>query len=94
MSLYLLHDVLIYWTQFAANGKLTAPDPPTKFNWTEEIGEKWEEFEEDKQFPYWGIPVVLVASLLLSWVLTVFVEEPARNWLKVKKPKNIAASDP
>ena len=32
--------------------------------------------------PMWAIPIHLIISLILGVILTKFVEEPVRNWLK------------
>ena len=36
----------------------------------------------DIEFPPWAIPIHIVLSLFIGIILTIHLEEPARNWMK------------
>ena len=67
MSLYLIHEPLIYWIKFFIHGYQdwrTGMEKPVT------------------DFPVWAIPVHLIVSIIFGSLLTIFIEEPARKYLK------------
>ena len=86
MSLYLIHAPLTFWIRYLLYG---AP------NW--KMGRK---IRNEWQFPAWIVPIHIIISVLLGFLLTFLIEEPARVWLKKckenyqkKKNNEIQASD-
>ena len=45
--------------------------------------------------PVWGIPIHLLVSLIFGTLLTLFLEEPARNYFKkyLEKRKNVQRTE-
>ena len=43
------------------------------------------QFNRNDLLSPWGIPVLLIISPVLAWLLTRFVEDPARKWLRAKR---------
>ena len=78
MSLYLIHEPLIYWIKMIVHGPA-----------------EWIDGKDPKlTMPIWAIPIHLMISLVFGTLLTIFLEEPARSFLKnslakQKKAKNI-----
>ena len=80
MSMYLVHALLTFWIRYFLYG---TPD--------------WRNGHKiDWNFPAWAIPVHITLSVLLGFILTFLVEEPARVWLNQwrKKTTEIKNSDP
>ena len=81
MSLYLIHEPLIYWIKLIIHGPA-----------------EWIDGKNPGLImPSWVIPIHVLISLVFGTVLTIFLEEPARNFLKKylakrKEAENIQAS--
>jgi len=69
---------LNYTTEFVNLNKTTELINLNETNPTCEL------YEQKEIFPLWGIPLIIVLCPLLAWLITVIIEEPARNWLRVK----------
>ena len=65
MSLYLIHDPLIYWL------KMIIFEP---VEWEHDWNSTYE-------MPIWAIPIHVLISLIFGILLTLFLEEPARKYL-------------
>ena len=66
MSLYLIHEPLINWLKLIIHGPI-----------------EWEDGKNPGlKMPVWAIPIHLVISIIFGALLTLFIEEPARNILK------------
>ena len=66
MSLYLIHVPLIFWIKLIIHGPA-----------------KWVEGKNPElTMPNWAIPIHLLVSLAFGTLLTLFVEDPARKFLK------------
>ena len=65
MSLYLIHDPLIYWLKMIIFG-------PVKW----EHG-----WNSTYKIPIWAIPIHVLISLIFAILLTLFLEEPARKYI-------------
>ena len=80
MSLYLIHEPLIYWIKLIIHGPA-----------------EWIDGKNPGLImPSWAIPIHAFISLVFGTVLTIFLEEPARNFLKKylakrKEAENIQA---
>ena len=66
MSLYLIQELMIYWLKFIIYGSV---------EWV--FGKN-----PGLKMPVWAIPIQLGISLILGVLLTLFIEEPARKFLK------------
>ncbi len=91
MSLYLIHEPIIYYIACCINGPLTFP--------AEDADDAVKEaFGELKKIPPWTLPIHWIISLAAGTILTIFVEEPAKRFLrrldgkKSQKAKNNAVS--
>ena len=66
MSLYLIHELMIYWLKFIIYGAV-----------------EWKDGENPGlKMPAWAIPIHLVISLIIGVLLTLFIEDPARKFLR------------
>ena len=66
MSLYLIHEPLIYWIKLIVHGPA-----------------KWIDGKNPGlTMPIWAIPIHVLISLVFGTLLTIFLEEPARKFLK------------
>jgi len=66
MSLYLIHELMIYWLKFIIYGVV-----------------EWKDGENPGlKMPAWAIPIHLVISLIFGVLLTLFIEEPSRKFLR------------
>lgn len=85
MCVYLIHWVLLYYLCWLLEGK--------PLNWPEtydcEDGPEHDEcvddivhFQNARKIPMWGIPVVMVSSLIAAELLYLVVEAPARRLLR------------
>lgn len=73
MSLYLVHEPVIFYIDLCVYGPFLGPIPP----------EPW------RRMPTWAIPIHIAVSLVLGTALTLLLEEPARKGLrKLKRPEN------
>ena len=39
--------------------------------------------------PIWTVPIHIILSLIFASILTIYVEEPARKWLKTVRDRRI-----
>ena len=80
MSLYLIHEPLIYWIKLIVHGPA-----------------EWIDGKNPGLImPIWAIPIHVLISLVFGTLLTIFLEEPARKFLKKylakrKEAENIQA---
>ncbi len=82
MSLYLVHGLLIMYLACCINGPLTFPgENATK--------EEKEEFDEMRKLPGWGIPIHWIVSVLFAYLLTRFLEEPGKNYLRKRWSRKV-----
>ena len=66
MSLYLIHEPLIYWIKLIIHGPA-----------------EWIDGKNPGLImPSWAIPIHALISLVFGTVMTIFLEEPARKFLK------------
>ena len=73
MALYLVHENMVFWVNLCYYG-------PIGHN---EAKPEW------MKLPVWGIPLVIVLSLVFATILTIYLEEPARKRLKpLYRPEN------
>ena len=70
MSLYLVHGSIISYISFWYYGPLS---------WE---GKKV--LDSSNSLPIWTIPISVILSLLVATFVTIYIEEPARNYLKKK----------
>ena len=74
MALYLVHENMVFWVNLCYYG-------PIGHN---EAKPEW------MKLPVWGIPLVIVLSLVFATILTIYLEEPARKRLKpLYRPENL-----
>ena len=66
MSLYLIHEPLIYWLKLIIHGPVEWVDGKNP----------------EVKLPVWAIPIHLVISLIFGVLLTLFLEDPMRKILK------------
>ena len=66
MSLYLIHEPLIYWIKLIVHGPAEWIDGKNP----------------GLTMPIWAIPIHVLISLVFGTLLTIFLEEPARKFLK------------
>ena len=66
MSLYLIHEPLIYWIKLIVHGPAEWIDGKSP----------------GLTMPIWAIPIHVLISLAFGTLLTIFLEEPARKFLK------------
>ena len=66
MSLYLIHEPLIYWIKLIVHGTAEWIDGKNP----------------GLTMPVWAIPIHVLISLVFGTLLTIFLEEPARKFLK------------
>ena len=67
MSLYLVHEPIIFYIRFFFYGV---------WNWEDHQG------SGSPNAPTWTIPIHIIISLLFATLITFYVEEPARKILK------------
>ena len=65
MALYLSHELVIYWINWAIYGMYN-----------------WHSMHRIIRLPMWAVPIHIVISLILAVLLTRFLEDPMRRWLK------------
>ena len=72
MSLYLVHEPIIYYINLVDYG---GP-----------IVDQWKDGKQPDGYSMvpWAIPIHIIISILAGTVLTLFIEEPARKYLKKK----------
>ena len=66
MSLYLIHEPLIYWIKLIVHGPAEWIDGKNP----------------GLTMPIWAVPIHVLISLVFGTLLTIFLEEPARKFLK------------
>ena len=66
MSLYLIHEPLIYWIKLIVHGPAQWIDGKNP----------------GLTMPSWAIPIHVLISLFFGTLLAIFLEEPARKFLK------------
>ncbi len=75
MALYLVHGPLIGYINCCINGPLTHPSEGAKYEEVAEFGRK-------RGLRIWAVPIHIIVSILLGYLLTAFVEEPAKNYFR------------
>ena len=76
MSLYLCHEVIIFWLKWIIYGM---------FIWPYEVSTNLGDSAQASfhaLLPWWSMPIHIGLSILLGIALTILLEEPARRWLK------------
>ena len=75
MSLYLIHEPLIFYLETAINGI-----------YEREHDDNFEELF--RRLPFWSIPIHIIASLIMATAITLLFEEPMRKKLKEWRENN------
>ena len=82
-SLYLIHEVLIFYICWINYGYRQRPDCDAESS--DECAEKWNVYNDHGLMPLWCIPILWVVSFIVAILLNRFFEEPMRKWLRPKK---------
>ncbi len=84
MSLYLIHEPLLYYIACCLNGLLEYPDKDASIEAIKAYGQL-------KKIPPWTLPIFWILSIKAGALLTIFVEEPTKKLLRKfnKKPRSV-----
>jgi peptidoglycan/LPS O-acetylase OafA/YrhL len=93
LCIYLIHlPVMRYLLWIIHGARITWPDEmdcEEKYDEDDALLDKCEhdlnQFNSTRALPLWGMPIVWVVSLLLSWIVHHAIEEPARKCLRITK---------
>jgi peptidoglycan/LPS O-acetylase OafA/YrhL len=91
MSIYLVHYPLIFYLCWAMNGKILSW--PNEMNCEgvyskgsdayNKCDQERRDFTDARLMPVWGIPIIVVASMVLAHVVYHLIEVPGRKFLRM-----------
>ena len=73
MSLYLIHEALLRWMIFASRGYVSWSNLSPA------------DFALKRTIPLWILPMYLTFTILAAYLMTEFIEKPAKNILRSRE---------